>query len=96
MRADLLLLAAELVRRSEPFALATVVRRQPPSSAREGDTALITRGGACHGWMGGTCTQSGVVREAMRVLREGTPAAIVARCFHGGAVFHRTLAVCLW
>jgi xanthine dehydrogenase accessory factor len=96
MRADLLLLAAELVRRSEPFALATVVRRQPPSSAREGDTALITRGGACHGWVGGTCTQSGVVREAMRVLREGTPAAIVARCFHGGALFHRTLAVCLW
>jgi xanthine dehydrogenase accessory factor len=77
MRADLLLLAADLVRRSEGFALATVVRRQAPSSAREGDSALITRGGACHGWVGGTCTQSGVVREALRALREGTPRLIV-------------------
>jgi xanthine dehydrogenase accessory factor len=77
MRADLLLLAADLVRRSEAFVLATVVRRQAPSSAREGDTALITRGGACHGWVGGTCTQAGVVREALRALREGTPRLIV-------------------
>jgi xanthine dehydrogenase accessory factor len=77
MRSDLLLLAADLVRRNEPFALATVVRRQAPSSAREGDTALITLGGACHGWVGGICTQSGVIREALRALREGTPRLIV-------------------
>lgn len=77
MRADLLLLAADLVRRGEPFALATVVRRQAPSSAREGDTALITRGGACHGWVGGTCTQAGVVHQALHALRDGMPRLIV-------------------
>jgi xanthine dehydrogenase accessory factor len=77
MRADLLLLAADLVRRGEPFALATVVRRQAPSSAREGDTALITTGGTCHGWVGGTCTQSGVIHEALRALRDGTPRLVV-------------------
>jgi xanthine dehydrogenase accessory factor len=77
MRADLLLLAADLVRRGEPFALATVVWRQAPSSAREGDTALITRGGACHGWVGGTCTQSGVVHQALSALRDGMPRLVV-------------------
>jgi xanthine dehydrogenase accessory factor len=82
MRVDLLLLAADLARRREPFALATVVRREAPSSARVGDAALITRGGTCHGWVGGSCTQSGVVREALRALREGTPRLIV---FSSGA-----------
>ncbi len=77
MRADLLLLAADLVRRRESFALATVVYREAPGSARVGDTALVTRGGACHGWVGGSCTQSGVVREALRALGDATPRLIV-------------------
>ncbi|MGH7535763.1 MAG: XdhC family protein [Gemmatimonadales bacterium] len=76
MRAPLLLLAADLLRRGEAFALATVVARKAPSSARVGDTALITQGGACHGWVGGSCTQSTVVREARRALAEGTPRLI--------------------
>ena len=42
MRHDLLILAAELARRQEPFVLATVVRRMPASAAQAGDSALIT------------------------------------------------------
>ena len=53
MRPDLLALAASLSARGERFALVTVVRREPPSSARVGDTALITHGGDYHGWAGG-------------------------------------------
>lgn len=76
MRKDLLLLAADLARRGEAFVLATVVRREPPSSARVGDTALVTPGGAFHGWLGGSCTQPSVVRESLQALTDGQPRLI--------------------
>jgi len=79
MRADLLLLAADLAKRGEAFARATVVRREPPSSARVGDSALITQGGAFHGWLGGSCTQPIVVREALAALTDGAP-RLIALC----------------
>ena len=53
MRPELLPLAASLSAKGERFALVTVVRREPPSSARVGDTAVITAGGEYHGWVGG-------------------------------------------
>jgi xanthine dehydrogenase accessory factor len=73
MRHDLLALAASLSASGERFALVTVVRREPPSSARVGDSALITEGGAYHGWAGGGCTRETVVREAQRSLADGEP-----------------------
>jgi xanthine dehydrogenase accessory factor len=76
MRPELFLFASELAKRGEPFALATVVRREAPHSARVGDTALVTQGGAFHGWVGGSCTQPVVVREALRALEEHTPRLI--------------------
>jgi xanthine dehydrogenase accessory factor len=76
MRPDLLTLAADLVRREEPFALATVVRRQAASSSQQGDGALITADGTFHGWLGGSCTQPTVVREALRAIADGRPRLI--------------------
>ena len=73
MRSDILRLAADFAQRGEPFVLATIVRREAPSSAQLGDTALITAGGAFHGWLGGSCTQPTAVREALKALSEGTP-----------------------
>ena len=73
MRPDLLALAASLSARGERFALVTVVRREPPSSARVGDTALVTEGGEYHGWAGGGCTRETVVREAQRAMADGEP-----------------------
>jgi xanthine dehydrogenase accessory factor len=73
MRPDLLPLAASLAARGERFALVTVVRREPPSSARVGDTALITESGEYHGWAGGGCTRETVVREAQRAMADGEP-----------------------
>jgi len=73
MRPDLLALAASLAAREERFALVTVVRREPPSSARAGDTALVTGSGEYHGWAGGGCTRSTVVREALRAIADGEP-----------------------
>jgi len=76
MRSDLLVLAADLVQRGEPFALATVVRREPPFSGQSGDMALITRSGSFHGWVGGSCTQPTVLAEALRALADGVPRLI--------------------
>ncbi len=75
MRADLFQMAADLARKEEPFVLAVVVRRQPASSSQAGDTALITAAGAFHGFLGGSCTQPTVIREAqVRALRpRGNP-----------------------
>ena len=76
MRRDVLTRAAELAARDEPFVLATVVRRLPASAAQAGDAALVTAGGDFHGWLGGSCTQPVVVREALAVLAAGEPALI--------------------
>ena len=76
MRTDILQLAADLAGRSEAFALATVVRREPPSSARVGDTAIVTPGGEFHGWLGGSCTRPTVIREALAALADGAPRLI--------------------
>jgi len=76
MRADLLALAGRLVAKEEPFALATVVRRQAASSAQAGDGALITADGAFHGWLGGSCTQPTVIREALKAIADGAPRLI--------------------
>src|SRR6266581_535681 len=73
VRPDLLKLAARLAEREERFAIVTVVRREPPSSARVGDVALVTERGEYHGWTGGGCTRSSVLLEAMRAIADGEP-----------------------
>src|SRR5258706_9930222 len=73
MRPELLALASSLIAREERFALVTVVRREPPSSARVGDAALITAAGAYHGWGGGGCTRGKGVREAVGAVADGEP-----------------------
>ena len=65
--------AAELSRRGEALALATVVWRQAPSSGKEGSRAIITASGEVHGWIGGACAEPVVIRAAWQVIAEGTP-----------------------
>ncbi len=62
----------ELTRRGEAFALATVVWRQGPSSSQSGSRAIITAEGELHGWIGGACAEPVVIREAQRVMADGT------------------------
>jgi len=73
MRPELLELAAEFASRGERFALVSVVRRQAPSSARVGDTALVTASGEVHGWVGGGCTRSTLLRESLRAMADNAP-----------------------
>ncbi len=63
--------AAELTRSGQPFALATVVWRQGPSSGQQGSRAIITESGELHGWIGGACAEPVVIREARQVIAEG-------------------------
>jgi xanthine dehydrogenase accessory factor len=69
---DVLEEMGELTRRGQAFALATVVWRQPPSSSQPGARAIITDDGELRGWIGGACAEPVVIREAQRVIADGT------------------------
>ena len=73
---DVLDLLREYAAAGTPCALATVVRTEPPTSARPGDKAVITADGHLRGWIGGSCSEPVVRREALRALVEGTPQLI--------------------
>jgi xanthine dehydrogenase accessory factor len=73
---ELLALAAELLGRGEPFALATVVRCEAPTSAKPGAKALVRADGSVTGWVGGACAEPVVVREALAALADGRPRLI--------------------
>ncbi|RMH19431.1 MAG: YHS domain-containing protein [Acidobacteria bacterium] len=65
--------AAARINRGEPFVLATVVWRQPPTSSKPGARALIDAEGRIHGWVGGACAGPAVALEARRCLADGRP-----------------------
>ncbi len=62
--------AHELTRRGRPFATATVVRAERPTSGKPGDSAIVTADGTLVGWIGGSCAQPAVIREALAALAE--------------------------
>ena len=63
----------ELLRREEPFVLATVVAYKSPQSAKPGSKAIIKNDGSQIGWVGGGCVQPIVLREAKQALQTGKP-----------------------
>ena len=73
MDRHLLKVAARLLEQRQPYAVATVVRRERPSSATPGNTALITGDGTVYGFIGGSCTQPEVVRHALAALGDRNP-----------------------
>lgn len=68
--------ARALQEQGQPFVLATVVRAEKPTSARPGAKAIITGDGVLTGWVGGSCAQPTVIREALKALRDGRPRLI--------------------
>jgi xanthine dehydrogenase accessory factor len=65
--------AAELEATGRSFAVATVVAVRRPTSARPGAAGIIHADGTIEGWVGGSCAQPVVVREALRSLVDGQP-----------------------
>lgn len=73
VRPDLLETVVDLRKRRQPFAVATVVRAESPTSSKPGDKAIIAPDGTLTGWIGGSCAHDIVVRNALQALEEGTP-----------------------
>ncbi|HEY0448366.1 XdhC family protein [Actinophytocola sp.] len=66
-----------------PFVLATVVRAERPTSAKPGDRALVLPDGSMEGFVGGSCAESTVRLQGLRLLASGestllriTPSAV--------------------
>ena len=59
-----------------PFVIATVVRAEKPTSAKVGAKAIITEDSKLSGWIGGSCAEPTVKREAKRALQDGQPRLI--------------------
>jgi xanthine dehydrogenase accessory factor len=53
--------------------MATVVAVRRPTSARPGAHGIVHPDGSIEGWVGGSCAQPIVVREALRSLGDGQP-----------------------
>ena len=85
---NVLVEAGRLAEEGTPFALATVVGVERPSSARVGDRALVTVEGDLRGWVGGACTEPEVVRLGLEALANGDVRRerIESRCASEGAV----------
>ena len=75
----LLRLIAEHAASATPCALATVVRTEAPTSAHPGDKAVITADGTLHGWIGGSCSEPLVRREALLAIADGLPRLVRIR-----------------
>ena len=54
-----------------PYVLATVVRAERPTSAKAGDRALVLPDGRIEGFVGGSCAESTVRLQALRLLESG-------------------------
>jgi xanthine dehydrogenase accessory factor len=72
-RADSLRRAGELAHAERHFAVVTVVRTEPSTSARTGNRAIVYPGGEMEGWVGGGCIQPTARREGLAALKSGEP-----------------------
>ena len=63
--------AQELAEQGVPFATATVVRVERPTSAKPGNTAIVLEDGTIEGFVGGDCAEQSVREYALRAIEDG-------------------------
>jgi len=63
--------AKELDAKGVSYVLATVTRAVAPTSAKPGDKAVVTAEGVVQGWVGGSCAEPTVKKEAKLALADG-------------------------
>jgi xanthine dehydrogenase accessory factor len=68
---ELLQLAQALNESDEPYAIVTVVRVAPPSSAYVGAQAIVRGDGTLSGWIGGGCAKDVVTAAAKAAIASG-------------------------
>lgn len=66
-----------------PFAAATVVRAESPTSVKAGDSAIVRPDGTIEGFVGGTCAEASVRLYSLRAMESGEP--LLLRILPGGA-----------
>jgi xanthine dehydrogenase accessory factor len=76
MPVDILETAWSLKQQDQPFVLATVIRIEKPTSSKPGAKAIISADGTLTGWVGGSCAEPTVKKEARRALETGEPRLI--------------------
>ncbi len=74
-RANLDSRAAQLRAAGEPFVRARVVLAHRPTSARAGDEAIVHADGSIEGFVGGSCAESTVRTQSLRLLTVTSSAA---------------------
>ena len=57
----------------EPYAIATVVKAESPSSGKPGDKAVVSVDGQIFGWIGGGCAQPVITKAVKDALDDGKP-----------------------
>lgn len=72
-RPDLDERAAQLRAAGEPFVRARVVLANKPTSAKPGDEAIVHADGSIEGFVGGTCAESTVRTQSLRLLDAPAP-----------------------
>jgi xanthine dehydrogenase accessory factor len=73
MRSEIAGRADALTASRTAYAVATVVRRQRPSSVHPGDSAIVLADGTIDGFVGGACAEESVRLHAVHVLETGEP-----------------------
>ena len=71
MKFNWILRAADLEKKSVPFAIATVIDTVAPTSSKPMAKAIITLDGKMEGWIGGGCAKDTVIDEALHCLKTG-------------------------
>jgi len=61
----------QLMASGKAYVVATVVRTEPPTSAKAGDRAILDEEGIVTGWVGGGCVVPAVTNNALEALRDG-------------------------
>jgi len=59
--------------KKEPYAIATVVKAESPSSGKPGDKAVVSADGQIFGWIGGGCAQPVITKAVTDALVDGKP-----------------------
>lgn len=59
--------------KKEPYAIATVVKAESPSSGKPGDKAVVSADGEIFGWIGGGCAQPVITKAVADALIDGRP-----------------------
>lgn len=85
MASDILDEVQRLRREQRPFALATVVVAEHPTSGTLGARAIVAPNGQMTGWLGGSCVQPTIRHQALAALADGSPRLVVLAPEQGAA-----------